>query len=236
MLNKTKIKLPCIAAFLVCEAILGVLVQTSQGKTVVAVSFASVVLACLFLALFFEKSPSYALTQAGMVCTVMADWFLVVTSPMEQLPAMMFFSVTQLCYFFRLYLNHERSKERLNHCIVRASLVAVALLLTVIVLKDKTDALSLVSLFYYANLIMNIVVSFAQFKKSPLFAIGLLLFLMCDTLIGLEVMASSYIQIAEGSVIYKLLHSGLNLAWIFYVPSQALISISLFKIKAEKES
>ena len=231
MLNKTKFKLPCVALFLVCEAVLGVLVQVTGDKTLVAVSFASVVLACLFVALFFERTSTYYLTQAGLICTVMADWFLVVTSPMKQLPAMVFFSVAQICYFLRLYLSEDNKKKRSIHCIARASLVAIALVLTVTVLKDKTDALSLVSLFYYANLVMNIAVAFAQFKGCPLLAVGLLLFLMCDTLIGLDVMAKSYIQITEGSFIYSLLHSGLNLAWIFYVPSQALISISLLKTK-----
>jgi hypothetical protein len=161
----------------------------------------------------------------------MADWFLVVTKPMEQLTAMIFFSVTQICYFLRLYISEDNAKKRALHCIIRASLVAIALALTFIVLKDKTDALSLVSLFYYANLIMNIIAAFAQFKKFPILAIGLLLFLMCDTFIGLDVMAKSYIPIQDGSFLHSVLHSGLNIGWIFYVPSQALIAISLLKIK-----
>ena len=231
MLNKTWLKKYCIIAFLLCEAVLGILVQTSKGKAVVVVSYASVVLACLFAALFFEKTWKYALTQAGLICTVLADWFLVVSSPMKQLPAMVFFSITQLCYFLRLYLSQSDKKQRQVHCLVRAVAVAVALSATVIVLKGKTDALSLVSLFYYANLLVNILFAFIQFKTSSSLAIGLALFAMCDTLIGLDVMADSYIEIDESSFIYKILHSGINLAWIFYVPSQSLIAVSLAKTK-----
>ena len=65
-------------------------------------------------------------------------------------------------------------------------------------------------------------------------AVILLLFLLCDTVVGLDVMASDYLPIGEGSFIYKLLNTNLNLAWIFYVPSQALIGISLAKFKKVK--
>ena len=233
MLNKSKFKLPIIICFLACQLVLGILVQTTQGIANVAISYACVILACLFMALFFENSKSYYLTQVGLICTVMADLFLVVLSPIRQLPAMIFFSVTQICYFIRLYLNQDKGQRRI-HLIVRGSAVLIALILTIVVLKGNTDALSLVSLFYYANLAINIVFAFMQFKKCPAFAIGLLLFLLCDTIVGLNVMASDYIPIDTGSFIYKLLNTDLNLAWIFYVPSQALIGISLAKFKKVK--
>lgn len=236
MLNKTKYKLHVTFAFLACEAILGVLVQTASGGWVVVTSYACVVLACLFVLSCYEKSRVYFLTQIGLICTVMADLFLVVMSPIKQLPAMIFFSVTQLCYFLRLYYNEGSRRARVVHCAIRGAVVLVAMVLTLIVLQKNTDALSLVSLFYYANLIVNIVFAFVQFKKESILAIGLLLFLLCDTIIGLDVMASSYIPIADGSLIYAILHSGINLAWVFYVPSQALIAISLIDFKGSTQS
>lgn len=232
MLNRTKFKLPTAISFLVCELVLGILVQTTHGKVNMVISYACVVLACLFMLLFFERNISYYLTQLGLICTVMADLFLVVLSPIKQLPAMIFFLVTQICYFLRLYLNEESTKKRRVHLIVRISAVLFAIVITIAVLRDKTDPLSLVSLFYYANLIVNIIVAFTQLKSQILLAIGLLLFLLCDTLIGLDVMASSYIPVSEGSFIHLLLNVDFNLAWIFYVPSQALIGISLLKLKA----
>lgn len=231
MLNKTTLKLPLTITFIVCEIILGVLVQITGDGVLVAVSYACVILACLFFGLFYEKSYSYYLTQLGLICTVVADLFLVVMNPIKQLPAMAFFSVTQLCYFFRLYTSCKNPRLRLAHIITRGSLVVIALSLTALVLGKNTDALSLVSLFYYANLIVNIVFAFIEFKKEPLLAIGLLLFLLCDTIIGLNVMANSYIPIAEGTLIYNILHCNINLAWIFYVPSQVLIALSLLNFK-----
>lgn len=231
MLNKTTLKLPLAAAFLVCELVLGILVQVTGGTALVAVSYACVALACLFVSLFYEKSHTYYLTQAALVFTLLADLFLVVMSPIQQLPAMVFFSFTQLCYFLRLYMGHKNRTVQMAHCVARIAVVVLALALTVIVLGENTDALSLVSLFYYANLIVNIIFAFIEFKKEGLLAFGLLLFLLCDTVIGLNVMASGYLPVAEGSFIYSILHCNINLAWIFYVPSQALIAISLLKFK-----
>ena len=107
----------------------------------------------------------------------------------------------------------------------------IAIVITIIVLKEKTDALSLISLFYYANLIMNIVFAFMQTKKSTIFAIGLLLFAMCDFFIGLSVMADSYLQLSAENLLYKLNDLDFNFAWLFYVPSQACIALSLLKEK-----
>ncbi|MBO5312794.1 MAG: hypothetical protein J6B29_02400 [Clostridia bacterium] len=229
MLNNSKFKLPLVSVFLCLELALGILVQTAPADAVRWVSFSCVLLACLFCLLFWERSPLFILTQVGLICTVFADVFLVVLEPIIQLPAMVFFSVTQTCYATRLYLCQETQNVRRVHLILRISITLMALLLTVIVLGKGTDALSLVSLFYYANLILNVIFAFTMVKKCPLFALGLLLFLLCDTVIGLNVMADSYITDAQNSFILKLIDVDFNLAWVFYVPSQALISISLIK-------
>ncbi len=232
MLNKKAFKLPAALLFLLTELVLGILVHTTSGRANIWVSFSCVLLACLFASLFFEKSKAYFLTQLGLVCTVCADIFLVVMDPIKQLPAMLFFSVTQMCYFARLYLNHVTKKQKMIHLIARVAVTLVALVLTVAVLGENTDALSLVSLFYYANLVFNIIVAFTQLKACPALAIGLLLFLFCDTIIGLNVMADSYISGVGDNVILELINS-FNLAWVFYVPSQTLIALSLFKLKTK---
>ena len=92
---------------------------------------------------------------------------------------------------------------------------------------DKTDMLSIVSIFYYANLITNIVFSFLNFKKLPIIAIGLVLFLCCDTLIGLDILVHSYFQVRTRTLLDMILYPGFDLAWAFYIPSQALLAISL---------
>ena len=140
---------------------------------------------------------------------------------------MLCFSVTQICYFLRLYLSHGSKRARRAHLTVRCIAVLAALALTVLVLGEGADVLSLVSLFYYSNLILNLAVAVLQIRRSPLFPSALLLFLLCDTVIGLQVMADSYIPSFTESALYPLLYPDFNLAWAFYLPSQALIPLSL---------
>ena len=214
------------ALFITVEVALGVFLQVSD-EYVPELSYASIVISALFCLLFFTKSPDYYYTQLGLLFTLGADYFLVLLSPRNQLWGMIFFCGTQICYFLRLYSLHASRRARVAHLTARVSLTAIALLLTVLILRENADPLSLVSLFYYANLVMNLAVSFTQFKAAPLFPIALLLFLMCDTVIGLQAMAESYFEGFAESAIYPLLYPDFNLAWAFYLPSQALIPLSL---------
>ena len=75
--------------------------------------------------------------------------------------------------------------------------------------------------------------AFAQGKRNLVFALGLLFFLCCDTLIGLSCLGQ-YFPIAEDSTLYTVINPGFNLAWAFYVPSQTLIALSLLPKNAKK--
>lgn len=223
--NKKAIQISSIV-FLAIELVLFVLVQTASGTANTVVSFGVVVLSCLFALLMCEKSIDYALTQGALVATVMADLFLVVLEPMNREAGMVFFSIAQICYFVKIYLCQDK-KRRTAHLFVRLGVIIVALVATVLVLGEDTDFLSLISLFYYANLITSVVFALMEKRKMLIFAIGLVLFAMCDAVIGLSTMAELYIPVSEGGLLYSIIHPGFNLAWIFYVPSQALISYSL---------
>ena len=226
MIKNKKMLIILSALFLIIEAVLGVLLQTVQDKTPINLRYTAVVLACLFFVLFAEKSLSFMFTMIALVCTVGADYFLVYSEEMQQLPAMLFFSVTQIAYFLRLYFEDKSQIRRLVHLICRAALSTVSIVATFAVLGAGADAVAVVSMFYYANLILNIIFAFIALKKSWAFAIGLLLFVLCDTVIGLSLI-NTYLPISEGSFIYKLIYPGFDLAWAFYLPSQALLSISL---------
>ena len=214
------------------EAVLGYLLQTSRGDTVSWLCFSSVALACLFCALFARLSPAYFLTQLALVCTVCADFFLLITPVRQQLPAMLFFSVTQLSYFLRLYLYDENRSRRALHVGIRASASAIAVTATLLVLGSSADAVAIVSMFYYANLLINIVFAFIQFKKPGFFSVGLLLFALCDALIGFAFL-DGYLPIPPDSFIYKIIHPGFDLAWAFYLPSQTLLALSLWEHRLE---
>lgn len=231
--NKNLFKTSIIISYIVIEIILGVLVQTTSGILNTTSSFLAVVLAFVFsiylLLTNININKELILLSCGLFCTVLADLFLVVIKPMMQLHAMIFFSLTQICYFIIIYLNQENTNKKVIHLIIRITITGISLLATVLVLKENTDALSLISLFYYANLISNIIFSFTINEINIIFSIGLILFACCDLLIGLNIMASSYLPIEEGTLLYFLAHPGFNLAWIFYVPSQVLLSLYSLK-------
>ena len=226
MIKSKKILMGLTAVFLMTEALLGVLLQTAQGSVPINLRYTAVIFACLFCILFAEKTFSFWFTQIALACTVCADYFLVYLTEIQQLPAMLFFSAVQIAYFLRLYFEENNKARRRFHLIIRVVLSLLAIVVTVMVLGKNCDAVATVSMFYYANLMLNAVFSFASFKKNYLLAVGFLLFILCDTVIGFAFI-DDYLPISKDSVIYKIIYPGFDLAWAFYLPSQALLAISL---------
>jgi hypothetical protein len=223
---KKTVLLCATATFFAAEAVLGLLLQTADAYAD-HYRYVAVLLACLFCTLFASRSPSYLLTQAALLCTVGADWFLVMREPREQLPAMIFFLGTQLSYFLRLYFEDTSHARRRVHLYLRTGASVFALALTWAVLGERCDALSLVSVLYYAHLILNLTFAFLQTGIS-FFSVGLLFFLLCDTVVGLSCI-DPYLPIPADSPLRALLSPGFDLVWAFYVPSQALLAASLVK-------
>ena len=209
--------------FLTLELVAYYFILTAGGSLLVYSSFGAIVF-CFLHTLFHIKTCD-KLILGGLACTVAADLCLVICSPIQRLWGMVFFLGAQTLYAARLHLCDKR-KPLLW---IRLGLICAALSITVLVLRDKTDALALVSLCYYANLIFNLVLSFLRFKKDRLFPIALLLFLLCDTVIGLQVACGGYLSIAEGSLLYRIIFMPFNLSWFFYLPSQVLISLRSIK-------
>ncbi|MBO5879169.1 MAG: hypothetical protein J6Q68_01285 [Clostridia bacterium] len=222
-------------AFVCLETILFILIQCSGGLRERVFSFSSVAVAALFALVFTIKRKESVFTSVALLFTVCADVCLVLMAEQQRLLAMIFFSAVQTFYFLRILLENDGKRLKATHISVRVSTVLFALFLTLIVLGENADALSLISMIYFASLIVNIVFAFFNFKKSPLLALGLVFFSLCDVLVGLSLI-DMYIPIAVDSIIYKLTHTEFNLIWTFYVPSQTLIALSnLFLIKNKAE-
>ena len=231
MIKNKKVLISLTTVFLIFEAVLSYFIQTVSPPN--KIQYLSVILACAFCFLFFEKSKSYLFTQIALLCTVGADFFLVFSEQPSKLWGMIFFAGTQIAYFLRIYFEEKNQRVKKAHLIIRIAASIIVLAATCIVLGESTDALALVSMFYYANLILNIVFAFIDFKSSYILAIALVCFAVCDTFIGFANIGP-YMSISEGSLIYKLLSSEIDIAWAFYVPSQALLSISLLTQKIKK--
>lgn len=208
----------CTLAFLILEAILYYVILTSGGEMLINSCFSAIVL-CFVYALAMLGKP---LLIAALACTVGADYFLVTFVPSRQLPGMVFFLVAQGLYAFFLHRQGFKGIWLTARLVLMALITAIAF----IILKDNADPLAIISVLYYANIAMNLIMAFAKFKKFPLLAIGFLLFILCDTVIGLQVASGGYLPIAPGSALYQFLWMPLNLVWLFYLPSQVLIALS----------
>ena len=190
--------------------------------------FIGIAIAVAFSLCFFHPTLPNLLLNVGLLATLGADVFLVLLDHENydyQVIAMLFFSITQLSYFVYLFLTEKRSKIRNLHIAVRGGAILAAETAMLLVLKENTDALSVLSLFYIANLAVNGIFAYAQGKKVRLFAIGLTLFLCCDLFVGFTVAIGNYIPAAESSLLYRIVFSDFNFVWFFYLPSQVCISL-----------
>jgi len=214
-----------LALFLAAECVLGVLVHTVRPGAVPWVSYAAVLLAFAFCFLSARKSATYALSQLALLFTLAADYILVLHPEYSKLLAMLFFSVVQLAYGARLLLEAEGRRPRAVQAGVRAALSLLAVLLTLLVVGEAADALALVSMFYFANLLWNAALALLAWRRSPTLALGLVLFVLCDLFVGLS-MLDAYLPIAEGTLLAWMASPPINMAWVFYIPSQTLLSLS----------
>ena len=203
-----------IGGFLLLQLALYVCILTCGGTALVATSYAAIVLCGLYALLMGKKEALFL--RLGVLLTVGADFCLVVCHPIQRLWGMVFFLGAQVMYALQL-------GGRPWRWWLRGAVSLCALVVTALVLRENTDALALVSVCYYGNLILNLL--FAFLNKNRMLGIGFVLFLLCDTVIGLQVAAGGYLPIAQESVLYGLLFSGFNLAWLFYLPSQVLIAL-----------
>lgn len=231
-MNK-KVKLFSTCIFIAIEIVLWILVLSTSGEINRYLSFSSILLAFMFSLLFVGIKTKKYLTQFALMFTVVADIFLVLISPRNQVVAMTSFAVVQMFYFVRILFETKSKKINIVNVVVRLILIIAIEILTLIILKEKIDYLSMISMFYYVNLILNVVFAFINFKKSPLLAFGLLFFLLCDTFVGLQCAVGTYFSMSQDLWLYKLIFADFNFVWFFYIPSQTLLAISSTKKLAD---
>jgi len=182
---------------------------------------------CCAVGLFtfiLSKSKVNFWLMLGLTFTLLADTFLVLIQ-IEQTLAMLIFSFAQICYLVVLYYLNQNKKQLQISLYLRCGLFIVLSLVAGIVLGSAFSLLVLVSLFYFSNLIFNLIFSGINIKTSSLLFCGFLLFIMCDILIGLQVLTTIISTPALENVLSSL-NTYFDLAWVFYLPSQLLLTLS----------
>lgn len=214
----------CTAAFVALQVVLFPLIQLLPGKISAIFSYTSIVLVGLYALVTIRGERSGHILRLGILFTLFADYFLVLSDDSE-LRGVLCFCVTQVCYFVYLLVAEERTRVRIYNAVSRVALSVALVAVAFIVLGDGTDALAIASVLYYGNLVANVIFAFLRFREERTFAIGLLLFSMCDLCIGLDVLFDSYLELDFASSFFYGAHH--NLPWVFYQPSQVLIGLRL---------
>ena len=221
-------------AFVGVEVCLWVLIQFTGGVLCTALCFSSVVLGFLYSLFALQnieglKERRVWLLLCGLATTVCADLCLVVLQPIQRLWGMVFFCFTQTFYFLYLYGKQEEQHLKRLHLLLRLGLTCLMPSLAYLVLGAGIDALAILSVIYFANLFCNIMFSKVKMKGTLLLFIGLISFALCDIMVGLSTLCDLYLTVDPSSFLYKLTHTGINLVWLFYVPSQTLIALHCVK-------
>ena len=184
-----------------------------------------IILSCFIsTAVFAEKNAQSYLQIGALYFTCIADYCLILGQA-SRVAGVSFFLVVQIFYAARTLFLTESKKERIVNLSVRFEASVLATLAVFLVFGEETEALFVVSLVYYVNLLTNIAFAFLHFKENKLLPLGLVLFALCDTVLGLDEVIG-IVSISHESLFYKLLHPPFALEAAFYCPSQVILSIS----------
>lgn len=171
--------------------------------------------ACLYRGEGHEKKESWSVRFA-LLFTMAADYCLLLNEKI--LTGVLFFIIVQMGYLYRMCEGIEYGKR------IAYRLVGSCLILGVLyVFKVPMDMVVPAVCFYFLSLVDNTILSFVQ--KRKVFSVGMALFVMCDINVGFFNL-SSYVLV-ENTVFAKLIGLSSILMWVFYLPSQTLIAVSV---------
>lgn len=174
------------------------------------------VLLCLAVAVLSARRGGERLVAAALVLTAGADLFLLMLGRWYAAGVCLFVGV-QLCYLLRLVRGDGRTLLPLRLALPAALLLAGWGL-------GALTPLNALALVYYSMLLSNAV--HALTSPAPygrLFGAGLALFACCDLCVGAFNLGPGAVPAA----VYAFARVGM---WLFYLPSQALITLTAGKL------
>lgn len=219
-----------VCAFLILQTILLFFVLFNNKSPYISFSIIAI---CFLTSIIFVRQArfNFFITFA-MLFTLASDFLLVLLLPNKDTLKIREIAVTifcgaQLCYFCYLVENSSGKKLQ-THVMVRIFVCFAALVVPMLVLQSLVNYLVLVTMFYFANLLVSCIYAFIDYKKSPLLAWGLLFFILCDLFVGVqEGYNLGVLGISQNSLIYKIFFTPFNFIWLFYTIAQCLIVLSM---------
>ncbi len=208
------VKRSTITAFLITETVLYVLFMAmdlfSIGGSTIGLKYAGILL-CLLFSILCAIRGGDRIVPFALLFTAVADFFLLVINE-YYLAGVCSFILVQTLYLLRLY----RDTKKLW---LPARIICAVLAVLVLMLTGLFSAVNLASVLYYSLLLINLAISWTvPGRKGRTFALGLTLFILCDTCVGIFNMGS-----LMPAGLYAFASIGM---WLFYLPSQVLISLT----------
>ena len=167
---------------------------------------------CFVFSLIHCKNVKSHLFIGAMLFTMISDWILVLCFNYKTIwIALVTFSISQIFHMLDM-----KEMKNLKWTLIRRAILFVLLSILVCVLNGF-NVISILTAFYAANLILNIVdASRVKIKGHVLMVIGFILFLLCDICVGWAMSQFT------GNIKPLDYFAGFGM-WLFYVPSQALL-------------
>lgn len=228
LLKEKNAKFYASIIFILIELFLFIIIHTASGTINHVCSFSSILIAFIFALIFAKKNSVGIITITALLFTSISDLMLCGLFDITKLQTLsvVVFLIAQICYFTRILITQKNKTITITHIAVRTSLTVLAIIVTLLVLKENSNALAILSVVYYINLIVNVIFSGINVKNEPLFFIGLILFALCDFFVGIEFLGG-FIDITNAKFINFLIEIPFNMAWLFYLPSQTVLSLQI---------
>lgn len=179
----------------------------------------STILLCFVLSLFIGNDcinkRDLLLMQSARFFTLLADLFLVLSGKLFL--GVFFFILVQYSYLFR--------------CLTKKSLILISIIISLflipifIVFSYRLSNLSLfiIALYYGILLLTNLIIASKKYKYHRIIFWGMLLFCLCDINVALYNLSSNFNFTNINFIPFGFL------IWLFYFPSQLLLTLSGFK-------
>lgn len=184
------------------------------------------IILCLAMAVYLFVTRHSKLILIGMVLTLFADTFLLLMDDYYVI-GVLAFCVVQTLYAARL-MKESDGKTVLPRLFL--FFTALAVLEGI----GTADILTIAAAWSFTQLFINVIHALVlrkRFQGGNLFCLGLILFLCCDTCVGLN---NLFIYFPR--FFYPQLISAASFCmWVFYLPAQVLIVLSFWNPKEQRE-
>lgn len=184
-----------------------------------SLKYASILL-CFVWVWSRARSFDGRLVGTALGFTLLADLFLLVLDRWY-LAGLWAFCVVQGLYFIRILLLRRRGMRASLLLRGLLALAAAGGLAALRILEPLTAAAAL----YFSQLAANALESLTLGRQYARFTLGLFLFVCCDLCVGLHNL-SSFLPAAGQGWLFGFARVGM---WLFYLPSQVLITLSVRK-------